>query len=720
MAIDFNKFNPQQGEAVRTFHGPLLLLAGAGTGKTMVITHRIAYMVERGVDPAQILAVTFTNKAAKEMRERVGKLVSAKAAKAITLGTFHSFCLTLLRQHAKLLGWSHGFTLADPGDQVATVRQAMARLRLGDGAEGGLDANAFMSRISRAKNRDLRPEDLEISDDDEERLVGRVYRLYAEHLHATDLMDFDDLLQQSVRLLRDFPEVLSACRRHWRYLMVDEFQDTNSIQMALLRLLAAPDNNLCVVGDDDQSIYSWRGAEVENILHFADNFPGCKTIKLEQNYRSTNRILKAANKVIGINDKRHGKNLWSQQGEGEEIAIIRCEHPDKEASMIAQAIKDRLLDKKGKPKDFAILYRSNSQSRPLEDALRRANIPNRVVGDTSFYERAEIKDALAYLMVAVNPRNDQALLRILDSPPRGIGTSTVRILRQSAEDRGRRPWELACDPAFCNQLLGPGQALHQLARDIQRHANLLLHGDGRLAPRIRAYLDEVGYLDGLARMYKPRTDAEIRHENVLEFINGIAEREEEELIGLESFLEKITLAEEWRRRKDGEEEQDAVTLLTVHAAKGLEFPVVFLTGTEQNLFPHERSIKERNIAEERRLFYVAVTRAKRELFISWCGTRRSGHTPQPRRQSQFIGELPEDCIDFRTPDTLVRKLAREESSATLRDLLERFKTQPSAPIPALQSPTPASLPEPPSVPRFRPGKDRDPGDDQPSLFGDEF
>ena len=671
--MDFSTLNPEQRDAVETIEGPLLLLAGAGTGKTMVITYRIANLVRAGIPPSSILAVTFTNKAANEMKERVAQLVNKRQAKELTVSTFHSFGLRVLAKYGSLLGYTPGFTLIDYGDQIGVVKEAMSRLSYLD--ESGFDAPACLAALSRAKNKNLDPAELKKSDIADEQKIGNVYEIYQDYLHAINVMDFDDLLMQTVRLLDSFPNVLSQMRERYKFLLIDEFQDTNHIQMMMVKLLCGEKPNICAVGDDDQSIYSWRGAEISNILNFDKEFEGCKVIKLEQNYRCTNNILNCSNKVISINAARHDKKLWSDNHSEDKVKILANETPEKEAVTVAEVINDRVQTGQNGYGDFAVLYRSNHQSRVIEDKLRSHGVPYHVIGDESFYEKREIRDAIAFLNVVHNRNQSLSLLRILDVPPRGIGPVTIKTLREIADHENIPVIDVIEDDAL---IAGFGK-VQQLALkrfiDIINKYRTQFEQPGKIYEKVKNYFNEIDYLEGLGRMYKPRSDAEARYENVLELlssINDMDQRHEGRLL-LSEFIKKVAIREEFNKKKEKDaEERDSVTLLTVHSAKGLEFPFVFLIGLEKDLFPHERSVKERSLPEERRLFYVAMTRAKRDLIISWCKQRKVRQKVYKRKRSQFLSELPEEYIEEITKADLIKKISRADMTSLLRSFRDNL------------------------------------------------
>ncbi|MBQ4107291.1 MAG: UvrD-helicase domain-containing protein [Lentisphaeria bacterium] len=666
--------NPEQAAAVATREGPVLVLAGAGTGKTRVITYRIAGLLVSGVAPENILGLTFTNKAAREMRERLARLVDGPTAAAVTLGTFHAFCVRLLRKEAHRLGYLPGFTVADDSDQQGLIKQAIAQQGL---TGSGIGIPAVLSMIGSWKNRLLTPRDARNqANNDFEITVGTLYGEYQSMLENQNMIDFDDMLLLTCRLFREFPEVLEQYRERYRYLLVDEYQDTNGAQFALVQMLAGERRNLCVVGDDDQSIYSWRGADVSNILDFPGFFPGAKVIRLEQNYRSTERILSAANAVISGNTQRHSKKLWSDLGEGDPVTVVRTESGDAEASFIASAILQEMQDHPDrKYSDFAILYRSNHLSRELETALRQASVPYRLVGGQEFYKRKEVKDAIAYLNLLVNPRDDQSLLRILAVPPRGLAQKAVDLLKMHRQTR-QQPMSLALsEPEFQQQLGGKaGASAQELASVIRRYREIF-RTPGNLTTQVREYLEAVGYLGGLQRIYKDAKDADKRRDNIYEFISAIRayEHKKGEPATLEECLESFALLEENDRTAETPENTDAVTLSTVHAAKGLEYPVVFVVAMENGVFPNERAVEEGSVEEERRLMYVAVTRAREKLFLTRAITRITRGSFMRHLASPFLDELPAREINNARPEDILRPVSMEELERQFAEIFESLR-----------------------------------------------
>ncbi len=641
----FERLNSEQAAAVRAINGPVLVFAGAGTGKTRVITHRVAHMIDSGIEAGNIAAMTFTNKAANEMRERLFSLVRTDDARRVFMGTFHSYCARLLRREIVLLGWTSDFTIADDSDQVSIVKQAIAEL----GFKDELNPALCMNIISRAKSQIKDPKDLrEEAVNVESRKIADVFEKYNSLLFLQNMLDFDDLLLLAVRILEKFPDVLDACRRRHTHLLVDEYQDINSLQFRLIRLLTGERKNLCVVGDDDQSIYGWRGAEVRNILDFPQYFNNVKSFKLEQNYRSTKTILDVANAVISKNSDRHKKNLWSECEDGEPISLVFVDDEYAEAAYVAENIEIlKANSSQLSYKDIAILYRSNYQSRILEEQLRNLRIPYKIIGARSFYERREVRDAVAYLRLIVNPKDDQSFTRIVASPPRGLGEKALEILRSEKSKSGKSFSELLEDSVM---LSGIGQKGVKAAAEMSRilakwRKEFSELGD--LSWKCENFLKEIGYIDGLLQMYKDRDEAMKRQENVFELLNAMASFEknpDNEIASLSAFLEKYSLYDDSDKVKDDSDKQPSVTLMTVHSAKGLEYEIVFIVGMELGIFPHERSLEENGLDEERRLFYVAITRAKRRLFMSLVSFRMKHGQTSMQKPSPFLADIPENLL----------------------------------------------------------------------------
>ena len=689
--LNLDSLNPEQRQAVVTHRGPVLILAGAGTGKTRVITHRIAHMVQKGIGPGNILAVTFTNKAAREMLQRVNELVpkqprsdDGEKPPRPTICTFHSLCVRILREHIHHLGYKRNFVIYDEGDQLAAMKKILSAI-----SDQGTktDPGAVLAMLSKFKNGGAQAKGFE--DPNVRALAEHVAKRYETALHACNAVDFDDLILLTLRLFREFPEALSACRGRFRYVMVDEYQDTNAAQFELVHSLTVESRNLCVVGDDDQSIYGWRGAEVANLLDLEKHFPEVKVIKLEQNYRSTNMILNAANGVIRNNTKRRGKKLWSAKGEGDRILLQCFDTDEEEAKTVAENIVQAQL--LGIPwGQQAILYRTNLQARPLETALRHAKIRYHLVGGQSYFDRREIRDFLAYLRTFINPHDDVSLLRIANTPARGLSDVTMERLLAASQERQASVFTVM---RHTDVLAGfqprTVQAIGAFVEFIGRVRAPLEAGQSfSLARWSEEWLREIAFFAELQRLEKNPEIAENRVRNVQELVDDLddpggpsalnesavivpadasLELEEPEdefaIVPLKSpeakarpvrrltrrpadrlaeFLEDLSLDQE---REEDKEAGDAVTLITMHAAKGLEFPHVQIVGLEDGLLPHSRSKLEGTMDEERRLFYVAITRAQKSLRISHCLGRKKYGQVLPCHPSPFLKELPPECVE---------------------------------------------------------------------------
>ena len=643
-----DQLNPAQRQAVECTAGPLLVLAGAGSGKTRVLTYRIAHLVDRaGVAPWNILAVTFTNKAAGEMRERIEHLVG-RAADDIWIGTFHSVCARILRYEASAFGLHPSFTIYDEDDRRALIRRILDEAGV---AEQDLTPRTVLGQISRAKNAmvDVDTFSRQGSDNPNHRRLSELYAAYEDELRANRAFDFDDLIAEPVRQFQRHPEVLERYRQRFRHVLIDEYQDTNRPQYLLARLLADEHRNICCVGDDDQSIYQFRGADIRNILDFERDYPEAVVVRLEQNYRSTGRILKAANAVIENNRDRKGKNLWTDTGDGDLVAVAACADDRTEARHIATIVADMRATRDLALKDAAILYRTNAQSRALEEELQRATLPYVIVGSIRFYERREIKDVLAYLRVLVNPEDDISLRRIINVPRRGIGGTSVERLQTHATMRRTR---LFATLAELDQVSGlTARARNTLAPFAEMLGELRQQATDpavNLAELTENLLDRSGYLEALREETTP--EAEAREENVGQLVARLAEfGESREDATLEAFLEEVALM---MPEDESPADHDAVTLMTLHMAKGLEFPLVVISGLEENLFPTSRAIEEgRNspqaIEEERRLFYVGITRARQHLLLTSARWRYTFGSLQEAVPSRFLAEVPQDLVAFR-------------------------------------------------------------------------
>jgi DNA helicase-2/ATP-dependent DNA helicase PcrA len=607
--------NPAQRDAVTTTEGPLLVLAGAGTGKTRVITTRIAYLVSRGADPASILAVTFTNKAAGEMRERVAGL-AGKRAREITVGTFHAFCARMLREHGQALGLFPKFTICDASDQLSAVKSAMRELRV---HETTMHPSAVLARMSLAKNRMETPASfLANGSGSRDQLVGSVWQRYQEFLARTRALDFDDLLLEAVRLLREHDDVRAHYRKRYRHLLVDEYQDTNHPQYEIVKQIGGEHRNVCVVGDDDQSIYGWRGADIQKILGFHHDFAGAKIVRLQINYRSTRPILDAANAVICRNAARHEKALESARGEGEAVRFLRLKDETSEAQFVVGEMRKLLRLEEAQPADFAILCRTQIQFRSFEAELRANGLPYVVAGGMSFFDRKEVRDLVAFLKLAVNPRDETALLRIINTPPRGVGKASLDRVLAFATDHAISAGEAFERAGEIDGLSPQSVAGYRALRDALDSAGLAEAGE-RLVSRLERFLEAIAYRDEVTRLYPDPMAREARWAGVLEVLNFAENHVRRSAApSLPGFLEELALSSEDGPGEKAEARQDAVALMTLHAAKGLEYPHVFLVGMEEGLLPHARAVAEGGVEEERRLAYVGITRAMVTLTMSWA------------------------------------------------------------------------------------------------------
>ena len=634
--------NPEQYIAVHHTEGPLLVLAGAGSGKTHVITSRISNLINRHkVSAREILAVTFTNKAAREMQERIRKNLGKSGDEAV-ICTFHSLGIKILRHNIQKLGYKPNFSIYGESDQSGIIRQLSSDLNIDTKQH---PAEAVRWQISMAKNRLQRPEELLQDDNVKNRLIGAIYQRYQQLLQGYNAVDFDDIIMLSVQMLERFEDVRQKWQGSFRYIMVDEYQDTNLGQFRLISLLARKHGNLCVVGDDDQAIYGWRGADVSNILNFAVEHKGCKVVRLEQNYRSTGQILKVANSLIRNNSRRSEKVLWTKDTGGEPVSLLMAENETEEARMVVELLQLTQYRKQCSWGDFAILYRSNSQSRPFEELLQMEGIPYLLIGGQRFFERKEVKDALSYLAVLANPKDEAALVRIINFPRRGIGETTLLKLQQ---------WSLANRVSLYNTI-GMADQVDGLTEPVRRVLNsfhsmlrqeLASFSNSNMAAQITALFKRLGINQELYRTFENQNQAAKRVENIEQVINALADFEERNPGStLADFLERIALLEDNRKGADNGKQQDAVTLMSLHSSKGLEFPEVFLVGAEEGLLPHHRSIEEDpEVAEERRLCYVGITRARERLTITSCLKRRKHGNWEERVKSRFLDEIPAELL----------------------------------------------------------------------------
>ena len=654
-----SSLNPQQREAVTSGDGPLLILAGAGSGKTRVIAHRIAYLIaERGVWPRNILAVTFTNKAAEEMRNRVSKLLEGlEIGSTPLISTFHSLCVRILRRDIESLnaGYTRSFTIYDQDDTVRLTRNAIRDLGMDDKQ---LAPRSVQAAISAAKNRGEDAEAFAAKAqfvDERRASIAHVFQVYEERLHKNNALDFDDLLIKTVRLLRDVPEVRERYNDRFRYLLVDEYQDTNQLQFALIRFLTEKQQNICVVGDPDQSIYRWRGADITNILKFEEHFPSAKVIRLEENYRSTQNILDLAHGVIKHNVERKEKALWTQNPSGERIRYFQALDAESEARFVSGKIQEHLNAEPGTR--CAVLYRTNSQSRVFEEAMRRASLAYNIVGGFSFYERMEVRDIIAYLKLAMNPHDSIALQRVINTPPRGIGKVTLDEIENRSRELGISLWDAISDlvedarfsPRAAAALSNFQRIVNRLADKVEQVAGNTtdeveveneIESSSPVSDLVKAAILDTGYENALKS--ENSDEAEARLENLQELVNAAVDYDEQGAEGLRDFIDHSALVADTDQYKA----DVAVTLMTAHSAKGLEFPVVFLVGLEDGLFPHSRSLSDSSdIEEERRLAYVAMTRAEKYLYVTHAVKRRVYGEELASEPSQFLNEMPLELIE---------------------------------------------------------------------------
>ena len=638
--------NDQQAEAVQTTEGPLLIMAGAGSGKTRVITHRIAYLIdEKMINPWNILAITFTNKAAREMRERAVALNPATSETLIA--TFHSMCVRILRREADHIGYNRNFTIVDPGEQRTLMKRILKNLNLDPKK---WNERAILGTISNAKN-DLLDEIAyeHQAGDMYTQIVAKCYKAYQEELRRSEAMDFDDLIMMTLRLFDKNPDVLAYYQQRYQYIHVDEYQDTNHAQYQLVKLLASRFKNICVVGDADQSIYGWRGADMQNILDFEKDYPEAKVVLLEENYRSTKKILQAANDVIKNNRNRRPKKLWTQNDEGEQIVYYRANDERDEAVFVASTIDNIVREKVKNFKDFAVLYRTNAQSRTIEEALLKSNIPYTMVGGTKFYSRKEIRDVISYLNLIANTSDNISFERVVNEPKRGVGPGTLEKLRNFAYEQN-----MSLLYASANIMLSPIKG--KAAQGVYDFANMILNLRDQLdglsiTDTVEAILDKSGYLDALSM--QQTLESQSRIENIEEFMSVTKNFDETNTDGTEDetgidrlgrFLNDLALIAD---TDDGEAEAAEVTLMTLHAAKGLEFPVVFLIGMEEGVFPLSRASEEPDeLEEERRLAYVGITRAEEILFLTNANTRTLFGKTGYNRPSRFLREISDDLLQY--------------------------------------------------------------------------
>lgn len=673
-----SSLNSRQREATYYIDGPCLVLAGAGSGKTSVITRKIAYLIEEcGLSARHIAALTFTNKAAKEMKERVGALLKGKSAKGLTVSTFHNLGLNIIRRDHRLFGYKPGFSIFDSEDSRSLLKEIMQK-----GGELDNDhLDLVQHQISRWKNDLIFPETaLSVAESDGEQLIALIYTRYSEALKAYNAVDFDDLILQPVQYFTSHPELLQTWQKRIRYLLVDEYQDTNNSQYRLIQLLMSDRGALTVVGDDDQSIYAWRGARPENMSQLQEDFPSLKIIKLEQNYRSTQRILKVANTLIDNNPHEFTKALWSEMPYGEPIRILRATNEETEAERVATEIVAQRLQRRAKYQDFAVLYRSNHQARLLELKLQHYQIPYQISGGTSFFARTEIKDVMAYLRLIVNPADNNALLRTINTPRRQIGTTTIVSLSHYANERNIGLFDAMGELGLAQHL--SDNAYHRVKQFHQWINHIIQQTEtGEPIAAIEEMLEDMDYLGWLHQHASSPQVAERRMENVqflLRSINDTLTRANEETLTetptttLKDAIAKLVLMDLLERQEE-EDIDDRVQLMTLHAAKGLEFPHVFMIGVEEDILPHRNSVEEDNVEEERRLAYVGITRAKRSLTLSLAAKRKQFGESNPTTPSRFIDELPQDDIEksgFGQEDPSTNKQKGEDAMNSILGLFD--------------------------------------------------
>ena len=673
-----NELNEAQRKAVEITEGPIMIIAGAGSGKTRALTYRIAYLLSKGVDPFNILALTFTNKAAKEMKERVHQLVGNSDARNVWMGTFHSIFARMLRFEAEKLGYPSNFTIYDTDDTKSLIKSIIK--------EQNLDPkqyvpNYVLHRISSAKSSLLSAADYnnnaELLQQDKmanKPMIGQLFILYNQRLRKASAMDFDDLLFNTNILLRDFPDVLYKYQQKFKYILVDEYQDTNYAQYLIVKKLAANNENICVVGDDAQSIYAFRGANIQNILNIKSDYPDLKTFKLEQNYRSTKNIVNAANSLIAKNKDQIFKEIWTDNDEGNKIKILKASSDNEEGALVANSIFELKMNHQLANNAFAILYRTNAQSRSMEEALRKLNIPYRIYGGLSFYKRKEIKDLLAYFRLVINPNDEEAMLRIINFPTRGIGQTTIDRLRIAADENSKTMWQImeALDYIKIDINQGTKAKINDFIAKIKSYSILLKTRNAyemgkhiAITSGIMKALNDDDTPEGVSRV-----------ENIEELLNAIKDFSESEvnmlnfdeetgeapnsIRSLEEFMMDIALLTD--ADNEGEDDNNKVSLMTIHAAKGLEFPYVFVVGMEENLFPSIMSVSSRaDLEEERRLFYVAITRAEIKLTLSYAETRYRWGDLSYSEPSRFIEEIDAVYLDFPQKNPTLKKLFQEDS-----------------------------------------------------------
>ncbi|EOR21524.1 MAG: DNA helicase PcrA [Niallia nealsonii] len=652
-----NGLNPEQKEAVKATDGPLLIMAGAGSGKTRVLTQRIAYlMVEKGVNPYNILAITFTNKAAKEMRQRIAAVLGG-ASEEIWISTFHSMCVRILRKDIDRIGYNRNFTILDTTDQQSVIKGILKDRNIDPKK---YDPRAILASISSSKNELVTPEEFaKTAGDYFSQIVSDVYTEYQRRLRKNQALDFDDLIMQTIHLFQRVPEVLEYYQRKFQYIHVDEYQDTNRSQYMLVKLLASRFRNLCVVGDSDQSIYAWRGADISNILSFEKDYPNAKVVMLEQNYRSTKRILQAANQVIANNSGRKDKNLWTENEDGNKIYYYRADSEQGEAQFVIGKIQELRRESSLNLSDIAILYRTNAQSRVMEEMLLKSNIEYSIVGGIKFYDRKEIKDTLAYLRLIANPDDDISFQRVINVPKRGIGSSSVDKIANFAAMHDMSMYQ-ALEAV---ELIGLSPKITKAASEfrdlIQNYTRMQEYLS--VTELVEEVIDKSGYVDMLKA--EKSIEAQSRLENIEEFMSVSKNFEEaNDDKSLIAFLTDLALVADIDKLDEDGKQADSVVLMTLHSAKGLEFPIVFLIGLEEGVFPHSRSLmEETEMEEERRLAYVGITRAEKQLYLTNAQMRTLFGRTNMNPPSRFVKEIPEDLLEGLSPVNNRQRMAPSQS-----------------------------------------------------------
>lgn len=662
-SFDISSLNPAQRTAVETLQGPVLILAGAGTGKTRTVTCRIAHMIEKGISSKNILALTFTNKAANEMHERVGSMLTHKQARDITISTFHSLCVKILREDCSELGYKKNFSIFSGSDQNDILRKLIIRH---GGRNVKVEPKDILYELGKMKN--VGGTTAMIRDE----FLASIAQSYLRELQAQNAMDFDDLLVLAEKLLRENAPVREKWRQRFLYITVDEFQDTNSLQMSLLNQLVSGANNICVVGDDDQSIYGWRGADITNILQFERFFPHPSIIKLEENYRCTKPILDTANALIKNNTGRREKQLRTNKTGGDAVRVIGMPGDIEEAEFIVEEIHEARRKETRPWEDFAILIRANTQSRIIEQALRDRRVPYRMVGARSFFDRAEVKDILAYLNLMVNPEGDLYLLRIHNTPARGIGDKTIMMATDHSREHKQSVWETLNNPDLLAQFSTRSQgSLSEFVELINRYKTRFEQAQEPMADILKELLEEIGYYDYVRKLCKTDAETEKRLGTIEEMV-GTLHKFCQRGKTLAQFIESVMLDN--RDDKDDLEKKSGVCLITLHAAKGLEFPIVYLVGLEQGVLPHKRSLEEGTCDEERRLLYVGITRAQEKLTITYCSSRLRYGEKILVEHSSFLDEIPEELLEWNQYDLIMAQEVTEDEASdffsSLRGLLK--------------------------------------------------